>query len=139
MAAVSDDQGRHALSDAALGERVDEERHVGVAVLLDEARGDEVPGGVYGLCGFPVAEPSHRDDPVAYDRDVGSEPGAAGTVEHAAVLDEQVVHVCLRLRRFALGYSKKAGFSRPPGARSCSGLIGECPHTPGRPLSETFA
>ena len=83
--------------------------HVGVAVLLDEARGDEVPGGVYGLCGFPVAEPSHRDDPVADDRDVGSEPGAAGAVEHAAVLDEQVVHVCLRLRRFALGYRKMMG------------------------------
>ena len=113
VAAVADDERRHALPDARLGQRVDQDRNVRVAVLLDEAGRDEVSGGVDRLRGFPIAEPSHRDDPVAHDRDVGSEPGAAGAVEHAAVLDQQVVHVCLRLRRFALGYIKIGDFTRP--------------------------
>ena len=45
-AAVADDLGRHALADGALGGRVREQREVAVAVRVDEAGADDLPGRV---------------------------------------------------------------------------------------------
>ena len=86
--AVANDLGRDALVERADRPRVDEERVVGVAVDVDEARGDVEPGGVelHGR-GGRLAD---RDDAVAGDPDVGDEGRAAGPVDDAAVADRDV-------------------------------------------------
>ena len=64
---------------------------VGMRVDVDESGRDVLAGGVDGTRGLRVRQRADRDDAAAADRDVGGEPGIAGAVEHAPVLDQQVV------------------------------------------------
>ena len=91
-AAEADDHRRHALPDGALGERIDDEGAVGVAVLLDEPGANEHAGGVDDPRRLASSEMADGDDPVADHGDVRPVPGAPGAVEDAAVGYQEIVH-----------------------------------------------
>ena len=99
MAAVAGHQGGQPLPDAALGEAVDVQREVGVAVDVDEAGADGPAGRVDGACGLDPGRIADEGDPAAIDDEIGFAGRGAGAVDQAAVADDEVGHVRLRRSR----------------------------------------
>jgi hypothetical protein len=88
--ALAQDLGGHALADLALGMAVLQQQQVGVRVHVDEAGGDDQPGGVEGAPGRP-RHPADGGDAIAAHGNVAAEPRVAAAVDDGSVADEQVV------------------------------------------------
>jgi hypothetical protein len=69
---------------------IPEDLGVHVRVTVDKARRDDLPIGVDHLTGG-LADPPDGRDPAVTNRDVGPIAGQSGSVDHRAVLDDQVV------------------------------------------------
>ena len=86
----ADDDGRDALPDDRLHQRVVEERAVGVGVHVDESGGDDVTAAVdLGRAAIGEAR-RDADHAVAGDRDVGVEARSAGTVDDDSASEHEV-------------------------------------------------
>jgi hypothetical protein len=118
-AAVADDLGRHTLVDRADGARVDEERVVGVAVDVHEARRHGEPGGVELRRVGSVNGADARDPPFG-DRDVGADAGGARAVVDDAVADHQVDGHARTVSTVAYGPSRCHRSCATPTASSSS-------------------
>ena len=92
--AVADDLGRNALGQSAGGLALHDQREVGVGVDVDEARGDELAGGVNGLRRLQVRQLANAGDAPVGDRHIGGEPGSARAVDHAPVADNEIALHC---------------------------------------------
>ena len=86
--AVADHHRRDAVppGDRAVG--VPEQLRVVVRVVVDEAGRDVQPGRVDHPVGLGFPQLADRGDDPVLDADVGAHPGAALSVEHRAVLDQ---------------------------------------------------
>ena len=91
-AAVADDLGGDPLGHGGGGAAFHQEGEVGVGVDVDEAGGDEAPGGVDGGSGRGPGEIANGGDAAVLDGHVGGARRGAGAVEEAASGDEQIVH-----------------------------------------------
>ena len=85
-AAVADDLGRHPLMDRAHRARVDEQRVVGVAVQVDEARADREAGRV-DLLGVDRPDVADRRHAAVLQEQVGGTPRRTGAVVDRAAPD----------------------------------------------------
>jgi hypothetical protein len=65
-------------------------------VVVDEPRGDDQAVGVDGARGGTAQLPG-RHNLAAAHRDVAAEGGESGAVDHATVLDEQIIRHVLSL------------------------------------------
>src|SRR6188472_1773638 len=85
-AAVADDLGRHPLMDRAHRPRVDEQRVVGVAVEVDEARADREAGRI-DLLGVDRPDVADRRHAAVLQEQVGGTPRRTGAVVDCAAPD----------------------------------------------------
>jgi len=60
-------------------------------VHVDEARGDQLAGGVDRVRGLGV-DGADLDDATVLDADVGPDPCGPGPVDHVATLDQHIQH-----------------------------------------------
>ena len=65
---------------------------------VDESGRDDSPGGIDALFGRGVIEPADRSDPPGAHADVGCEPRRTRAVNHAAMLDDEIVGRQRRIR-----------------------------------------
>src|SRR5439155_62367 len=88
--AVTDDDGGRAVVAGVGAERIPQHLGVVVAVVVHEARRDDPPVGLDDLA-CSAAQATELDDLAAGYPDIAVEGGAAGAVDDASVLDQQVV------------------------------------------------
>src|SRR5206468_10934761 len=86
---IYDDGGRAVVAGVG-AERIPQHLGVVVAVVVHEARRDDPPVGLDDLA-RRAAQATELDDLAAGYRDIAVEGGAAGAVDDASVLDQQVV------------------------------------------------
>ena len=88
---VADELGGDTLGDGALGRRVDDDGQVGVAVDVDEARGDDAATRVHPARRLDHAEIGvYGRDPIAPDGHIGTDPRGARPVDQRAAVEDDI-------------------------------------------------
>ena len=87
---LAGDLARDPLRDLGDGASVAEQRVLGVAEHVDEARGDDEVRGVDRVASRGAGQQADRNDAVARDEHVAAIPRAAGAVHDLAIADDQV-------------------------------------------------
>ena len=90
-AAFAGDLGGDALKDFGRQMRVDQDRQLGLAEHVDEARRDHHAVRVDGALGLRRAEKADGGDAAVANADIARVPGRAGAVNDVAVADDEVV------------------------------------------------
>jgi len=88
--ALAGDLRRDALMDLRRQARVDQDRQLGLAEHVDEARGDDPTRGVDGALARSRAQGTDGGDAAVADADVAGNPRRAGAVDDAPVRDDEV-------------------------------------------------
>ena len=100
-----------------------------MAEHFDEAGGDGEVRGIDDLVRMSAIELTNGGDAVAADADIGRVPWAAGAIDDAAVLDQDIKRcVLLRVRRrcsMRAGVSgrRSNGYSKDQGSDGCASTI----------------
>ena len=116
-AAFAGDFGGDALEDLGGKAGADKDGDLRLAEHVDEARRDDLPGGVDDLCRRRTVEPSDGRDVSVLDRHVAGVPGSAGAIDDPAMTDEEIVAHRLRMSDQWCEREREDGEDRLHGAR----------------------
>ena len=89
--AIADDDGGHALQRLLGPFPLAQEGEVVMAMGVDEARCQETVGGIQDQGPLGAEHGTHGADAAARQADIATEPGRAGAVQDACILDDEIL------------------------------------------------